>query len=320
MPSVGSGSRIPPGGTPDQVLRKKSPVDFDLRWDDVNALQGEPGPKGDKGDQGDPGVKGDTGAGVPTGGTTGQALVKASTTNYATTWATISGVPTGGATGQALVKNSATNYDVGWTTPASGGGGGGHLFPWSGTGRTFFPPGDNYVSGQSFPNIAAYLNFYPVMVPNACAVASVSVMATNNYAGSTIYLSLWADNPAATSGGPGARLTFAAATWNGPGTPTSVTFATPYSFTGPTPIWVGIGSSTNLVKIYASGQTGLGTTMNMVLGPMSGTQWLGTDSLARSCLYSASLSASSAGAVANASNYSFSVGQFYVPMFYFTLA
>jgi len=45
------------------------------------------GATGDKGDKGD---KGATGAGVPTGGTTDQALVKTSGTDYATGWADIS--------------------------------------------------------------------------------------------------------------------------------------------------------------------------------------------------------------------------------------
>lgn len=98
------------------------------------------------------------GEGVPVGGTTGQVLAKASSTNYDTVWSTISGtgtvtsvdvsggssglvftggpvttsgtitlasgalsasyggVPTGGTTGQALVKNSGTNYDASWAT------------------------------------------------------------------------------------------------------------------------------------------------------------------------------------------------------------
>lgn len=34
------------------------------------------------------------------------------------------GLPTGGTTGQALTKNSATDYDAGWSTISSGGGGG----------------------------------------------------------------------------------------------------------------------------------------------------------------------------------------------------
>lgn len=61
--------------------------------------QGPIGPKGDKGDKGDKddsvtgpkGDKGDPGAGVIPGGTTGQALVKKSNTDYDTEWKTISG-------------------------------------------------------------------------------------------------------------------------------------------------------------------------------------------------------------------------------------
>lgn len=58
--------------------------------------QGPIGPKGDKGDKGDSvtgpkGDKGDPGAGIIPGGTTGQALVKKSNTDYDTEWKTISG-------------------------------------------------------------------------------------------------------------------------------------------------------------------------------------------------------------------------------------
>jgi hypothetical protein len=46
------------------------------------------------GPAGAPGTNGTNGVGVPTGGTTGQALTKASNTNYDTTWTTISsGIP-----------------------------------------------------------------------------------------------------------------------------------------------------------------------------------------------------------------------------------
>ena len=51
----------------------------------VFSLPGAPGP------QGIPGTAGAAGVGVPTGGTTGQALVKTSNADYATGWATISG-------------------------------------------------------------------------------------------------------------------------------------------------------------------------------------------------------------------------------------
>ncbi len=55
--------------------------------------QGPEGPKGDKGDSvtGPKGDKGDPGAGIIPGGTTGQALVKKSNTDYDTEWKTISG-------------------------------------------------------------------------------------------------------------------------------------------------------------------------------------------------------------------------------------
>ena len=64
--------------------------------------------QGEKGDPGDPGV------GVPTGGTTGQVLKKASSTDYDTEWGSVEALPTGGTTGQVLSKTSNSDYDVGW--------------------------------------------------------------------------------------------------------------------------------------------------------------------------------------------------------------
>lgn len=55
-------------------------------------------PQGAKGDKGN---KGDTGAGVPTGGTTGQVLKKKSGTNYDTEWGTDSG-------GHTILNSSGT--------------------------------------------------------------------------------------------------------------------------------------------------------------------------------------------------------------------
>ena len=52
--------------------------------------QGEHGIQGIQGIQGTAGTNGTNGVGVPTGGTTDQALVKTSATNYATGWADIS--------------------------------------------------------------------------------------------------------------------------------------------------------------------------------------------------------------------------------------
>ena len=60
---------------------------------------------------------------LPTGGSTGQALVKASNTDYDVTWATISGgsggavsgtLPTGGTPGQTIVKATSANYAGTW--------------------------------------------------------------------------------------------------------------------------------------------------------------------------------------------------------------
>lgn len=53
--------------------------------------KGEKGDKGDKGDTGAKGDKGDTGIGIPTGGTTGQVLAKASDADYDTEWVNQSG-------------------------------------------------------------------------------------------------------------------------------------------------------------------------------------------------------------------------------------
>lgn len=52
---------------------------------------------------------------LPGGGSTGQALVKTSNSDYTVAWASV-GVAAGGTTGQALVKNSNADYDASWAT------------------------------------------------------------------------------------------------------------------------------------------------------------------------------------------------------------
>lgn len=84
--------------------------------------KGEPGKNGAS-SQGFGGLQGPPGMGVPTGGTTGQVLAKASEDNFVTEWVDPSGgggVPIGGNTGQALVKSSNANYDTEWATVATG--------------------------------------------------------------------------------------------------------------------------------------------------------------------------------------------------------
>lgn len=73
----------------------------------TGGIRGEKGDKGDKGDPGTPGAPGQDGLNGQDGldGQDGQ------------------GVPTGGTTGQALVKLSGANYDTGWQTISAGGGG-----------------------------------------------------------------------------------------------------------------------------------------------------------------------------------------------------
>lgn len=55
----------------------------------VFMLKGEKGLKGDKGPKGEDGLNGEKGAGIPTGGTTGQFLKKKSNTDYEYEWADI---------------------------------------------------------------------------------------------------------------------------------------------------------------------------------------------------------------------------------------
>lgn len=52
-------------------------------------LKGDKGPKGENGLNGKDGLNGEKGAGIPTGGTTGQFLKKKSNTDYEYEWADI---------------------------------------------------------------------------------------------------------------------------------------------------------------------------------------------------------------------------------------
>jgi len=70
---------------------------------------GVPGPAGATGSQGPAGTNGSNGVGVSAGGTTGQALVKSSNADYATTWATISG---GGGTWGSITGTLSSQTDL----------------------------------------------------------------------------------------------------------------------------------------------------------------------------------------------------------------
>jgi hypothetical protein len=76
------------------------------------------GAKGDKGDTGDTGDTGPTGPGVASGGTTNQALLKNSNTNFDTKWSTLTAADVGAdATGTA---SSAVSSHAAVTTSVHG--------------------------------------------------------------------------------------------------------------------------------------------------------------------------------------------------------
>ena len=79
--------------------------DFEFNF---HGLRGLTGSTGSQGPAGSPGV------GVPTGGSTGQFLMKNSSTNYDTKWVTRHTVPTGGSMGYVLQKNSGVDGDYSW--------------------------------------------------------------------------------------------------------------------------------------------------------------------------------------------------------------
>jgi len=86
-----------------------------VRWKAAIApgATGPEGPQGPKGDTGDTGPQGSAGA-AGEAGAPGEAGPQGPAGE---------GVPTGGTTGQVLAKASGDNYDTEWVTPSSGGGG-----------------------------------------------------------------------------------------------------------------------------------------------------------------------------------------------------
>lgn len=55
---------------------------------------------------------------IPTGGSTGYALVKASSADFDSLWAPIGELPVGGSAGEVLIKLSGTNFDADWVAAA----------------------------------------------------------------------------------------------------------------------------------------------------------------------------------------------------------
>lgn len=88
----------------------------------VYSPEGGTGPPGPPGPIGPAGPSGTNGAGVPAGGAVPQMLVKKTTTDFDTQWATQPvGLLAGGSANQLLSKATATDFDVRWVNPPAGG-------------------------------------------------------------------------------------------------------------------------------------------------------------------------------------------------------
>jgi hypothetical protein len=79
-----------------------------------SGTSGTRGTSGSSGTSGS-GTSGTSGFGVPTGGTSGQTLIKNSSTSGDTSW--VDYIPTGGLARQVLAKVSSTNYNTQWIDP-----------------------------------------------------------------------------------------------------------------------------------------------------------------------------------------------------------
>lgn len=140
--TIGTGT-----GTPSVTVTKSgtdlAPI-LTFAFDNLKGEKGDTGPAGERGATGATGAQGPTGAtgqqgipgpagadgadgqGVPTGGITGQYLVKNSNTDYDTKWASLNvhQVPAGGTRRQVLGKSNNNDYAYNWLTiyelPAGG--------------------------------------------------------------------------------------------------------------------------------------------------------------------------------------------------------
>jgi hypothetical protein len=136
MPSVGSGSRVPPGGTSGSFLQKKSAVDYDYQW-----IISPTGPQGDKGDTGSTGAtgaqgpKGDTGATGPAGadgaagaqgpkGDTGTAGASGATPTFTVNVSTLAAGTDATASVTGTAANPVLNLGIPQGAAGTGGSGG----------------------------------------------------------------------------------------------------------------------------------------------------------------------------------------------------
>ncbi len=232
MASVGSGSRVPRGGDPGAFLQKKSDRDFDYRWIQVPAgpkgdtgpagAAGATGPKGDTGPAGAAGPKGDTGPAGPAGaaGGTGPTGPKGDTGPAGATGPTGVGVPSGGTSGQALVKNSSANYDFSWGYPTAVAGADTLLTPYYTVG--YWYSRRNATTFSMGPAVASWtlnsnnLYFVPLYVAKSLTIDGVGAQTYNVAppAGTTLKLGLYS---VTSTGAPG-NLTVDFGQWSVPTT------------------------------------------------------------------------------------------------------
>lgn len=127
---------------------------------------------------------------LPSGGSTGQVLTKASNSNYDVKWSSASGIPSGGSTGQYLMKSSSTDYAVSWSDVITSNLKSGNSTLYF-TGSTLYPSGTCSLGTNSsrfngcyllgsmfFGNNASKLGFFGTTPISQAAVANNATVAT----------------------------------------------------------------------------------------------------------------------------------------------
>ncbi len=166
-------------------------------------------------------------------------MVQYQGSTYVATATTTGNLPTNASFWGVLAAAGATGA-------AGISGQGGAFYPWGGVGRYFAgPPISGYTSGNTVPMASNYLTFFPVRVPNACNVTSVSLISATANANATYHIGLYADNPAATSTGPGVRLVYGSSPLTSTGLGSAITISMSYSFSVATNIWVAFSQTSS---------------------------------------------------------------------------
>lgn len=161
------------------------------------------------------------------------------------------GLPTGGSTGQTLVKASGSNYDASWQTPATPSQQSGMLMPWT-SGRLMTQP---FMGAPTMSTTTTYsanvVYAVPVRIPNPCSITTISVLKGTWSQAYLLNLGIYTDNPTATSGGPAVKLGGSTITVNtGDALLANVSLA-PLVISAPTTVWCTLSQSL-AVATYAN--------------------------------------------------------------------